>query len=214
MHTLHPLAPSISPHSLAAHLYHQLRDLCGLTSTENQPEVFELTPELISQLDTHAFDDVMPTEVFYDNDWTFHSEIAPGWETVRLNDWVVRFLAGANGVRGPAPVEIDDQPVKLDEKADLEWLADWPQIKRLQLPHSLRNLDFLKHLPLLESLTLEDIRFIEDFTPLNHPTFLGRVAIGNGNGSHLDPTTVRAQLAKIRAQVFNIPDLDASLWEE
>jgi hypothetical protein len=214
MHTLHPLAPSISPHSLAAHLYHQLRDLCGLKSPENQAEAFELTPELTSQLDTLVFEAPIPTEVFYDTDWTFHSETAPGWEIVRLNDWVVRFLAGANGGRGPAPLEIDDQPVKLDARAELDWLADWPQIKRLQLPHSLRNLDFLKHLPLLESLTLEDIRFIDDFTPLNHPTFLGRVAIGNGNGSQLDPTAVRSQLAKLRSQVFNIPDLDASLWDE
>jgi hypothetical protein len=214
MPILHPLDPSVSPQSLAAFTHHQLCELSGLKKAHEQAEAFELTPELTSQLNTQFFDETLTMDVFFATEWRIRSETSVGWEIVRINETVIRLLAGANGECGSAPIEIDDYPVKLDEKADLDWLADWPQIKRLHLPHSLRNLDFLRHLPQLESLTLEDIRFIEDFTPLNHPTFLGRVAIGNGNGSHLDPTAILSQLAKLRSQVFNIPDLDASLWIE
>lgn len=212
MPTLHPLASHIATTSLAAFHHRQLCQLCGLNPDLNQPQGFELSPELTSHLDDEFFPSSLTLELLETRDWRINSQLALGWEIVRLNDEVIALLAGANGQRGPAPFAIEDHPVTLDEDADLDWLADWPQIQRLFVPHSITDLNFLRHLPEIEKLTLADISLIDDFTPLNHPPFLGEVTVGNG--IHPELAAGRSLLEKFRAQVINVPVVNFDLWSD
>jgi hypothetical protein len=209
MHRLLPLASNIATSSQAAASHRQLCQLCGLNPTHSQPQPFELTPELDSQLDHEFFHDCLPLELLETNDWHVHSDLTPGWEVVRINDHILTLLAGAGGQRGPAPFDLQDHFVHLDVRADLDWLADWPQIRCLHLPHALPNLHFLRHLPAIEKLTLQDVSSISNFTPLNHPTYLGELTLGNGPNPK--PGSAGPLMEKIRSQIFNIPQVNFNL---
>jgi hypothetical protein len=206
MHRLHPLAPNIATSSQAAASHRRLCQLCSLNPALNEPQPFELTPELDSQLDHEFFHDCLPLELLETNDWHIYSDLTPGWEVVRINDHILTLLAGAGGQRGPAPFDLQDHFVHLDVRADLDWLADWPQIRCLHLPHALPNLHFLRHVLAIEKLSLADVSRVEDFSPLNQPEFLGEVTFGSLSDPKRDPGSDLSE--RIRSQVFNVPEVN------
>jgi hypothetical protein len=209
--TLHPLPSTIEPDTQADYALQHLCILCDLHPHLIQAETFDLTPEIQSVLEADLFDGPIPPSLLADPDWRIHVQTQPGWEILLLNDHVLQVTGGIEGQHTPPPFDLSQHLVQLHPKADLDRLAEWPSLRQLSVPHLLNDLRFLQQLPQLETLILENISWVDDFTPLATLTQLK--AIGLGNGDDEAHAAGQAVLAQIRAQAPNLPEFDLSLWK-
>jgi len=213
--TLHPLPSTIEPENQADYALQHLCNICNICFLSQdliQAETFDLTPEIQSVLETEVFDGPIPPNLLADPDWRIHVQTQPGWEILLLNDHVLQVTGGIDGQHTPPPFDLSPHFVHLDSMADLERLAEWPSLRQLSVPHLLNDLRFLQQFPQLETLILENISWVDDFTPLTTLTQLK--TIGLGNGGYHDQAAGQAVLTEIRAQAPNLPEFNLSLWGE
>jgi hypothetical protein len=210
--TLHPLPSTIEPHTQADYALQHLCNLCGLHHDLIQAETFELSPDIQQKLETDFFAGSIPANLLADPDWRIHLQTLPGWEILLLNDHVLQVTGGMDGDHTPPPFDLSQHLIHLHPKADLNRLSEWSSLRQLSVPHLMNDLSFLQQLPLLETLTLENISWVDDFTPLASLTHLK--TIGLGNGGYHDHAAGQAVLTQIRAQAPNLPEFNLDHWQD
>ena len=209
--TLHPLPSTIEPHTQADYALQHLCNLSGLHQDLIQAETFELSPDIQQKLETDFFAGSIPANLLADPDWRIHLQNLPGWEILLLNDHVLQVTGGMDGDHTPPPFDLSQHLIHLHPKADLNRLSEWSSLRQLSVPHLMNDLRFLQQLPQLETLILENISWVDDFTPLATLTHLKTISLGNG-GYH-DHAAGQAVLTQIRAQAPNLPEFELSLWK-
>ena len=173
---------------------------------------FELTDAIRNRLESEFFNGSVPASLLADPDWCIHLQSLPGWEILFLNDHVLQVTGGIDGDHTPPPFDLSGHLVQIHPKADLDRLADWPSLRQINVPHILSNLRFVHQLPQLETLILENISWVDDFTPLAGLTQLKAIGLGNGEDeAHAAAHTI---LDKVRAQAPNLPEINLDLWQE
>jgi len=210
--TLHPLPSTIEPHTQADYALQHLCNLCGLHQDLIQAETFELSPDIQQKLETDFFAGSIPANLLADPDWRIHLQTLPGWEILLLNDHVLQVTGGMDGDHTPPPFDLSQHLIHLHPKADLNRLSEWSSLRQLSVPHLMNDLRFLHHLPQLETLILENISWVDDFTPLATLTHLKTISLGNG-GYH-DHAAGQAVLTQIRAQAPNLPEFNLDHWQD
>jgi len=210
--TLHPLPSTIEPHTQADYALQHLCNLCGLHQDLIQAETFELSPDIQQKLETDFFAGSIPANLLADPDWRIHLQTLPGWEILLLNDHVLQVTGGMDGDHTPPPFDLSQHLIHLHPKADLNRLSEWTSLRQLSVPHLVNDLSFLQQLPLLETLTLENISWVDDFTPLATLTHLKTISLGNGDDeAHAAAHTV---LNQVRAQAPNLPEFNLDHWQD
>jgi len=210
--TLHPLPSTIEPNTQADYALQHLCNLCGLHQDLIQAETFELSPDIQQKLETDFFAGSIPANLLADPDWRIHLQTLPGWEILLLNDHVLQVTGGMDGDHTPPPFDLSQHLIHLHPKADLNRLSEWSSLRQLSVPHLMNDLLFLQQLPQLETLILENISWVDDFTPLASLTHLK--TIGLGNGGYHDHAAGQAVLTQIRAQAPNLPEFNLDHWQD
>lgn len=212
MPILHPLPAPFEADTQADYAHQHLCILCNIGVEVIDAESFDLTPGLKAKLESDFFNGPIPAALLAAPDWAFRTETLPGWEILFLNDHPLQITGGIDGAHTPAPFDLSPHLVALDPFADLGRLSDWPSLRQLSVPHLVQDLDFLGQVPQLEVLVLENISWVQDFTPLAQMTQLKEIHLGNG-GYH-DHAAGKVVLEKVRAQAPNLPEFQLGLWEE